>query len=439
MIVIGISVISELIMTLAILYCIPLLGNISHRIRLVELIISAICFVLFSICFNLLFYLQNAVLELILLIANHFKFIAVAIILYRKCSIKIICMILIIHSICGICQAGISFVIPMEQTYITYASEVSLLAVRVAFLLLIIVLKYQCKRNYLNNIFKILPNYIYIMTLINLFLANGLLETANYKANDIFVKETTVKILALSLTLCVIATLISLLFSVVSKKYFNDINSLLEKQIHTQIGFYEEREKTYAEIRRFKHDYTNHINCIRSMLNAEKYTEVAEYLENITGMFPSEGLLFNTGNFISDAILSDKQNSIAGENITINFEGTIPTAINETDLCIILGNAIDNAIEASRELDGEKTILVYGGFSHSYFILTVTNPTVNTSNNRDILPFTSKADKSEHGFGLLNIKSVVDKYNGRMKIENEDNLFTLSLTFNSIISEVVKS
>ncbi|MDE7362790.1 MAG: GHKL domain-containing protein [Oscillospiraceae bacterium] len=230
-----------------------------------------------------------------------------------------------------------------------------------------------------------------------------------------------------------------MLFSVVSKKYFNDINSLLEKQIHTQIGFYEEREKTYAEIRRFKHDYTNHINCIRSMLNAEKYTEVAEYLENITGMFPSEGLLFNTGNFISDAILSDKQNSIAGENITINFEGTIPTVINETDLCIILGNAIDNAIEASREFDGEKTILVYGGFSHSYFILTVTNPTVNASNDRDILPFTSKADKSEHGFGLLNIKSVVDKYNGCMRTENKDNLFTLSLTFNSIISEVVKS
>lgn len=264
------------------------------------------------------------------------------------------------------------------------------------------------------------------------------METANYEFPDTHIKDIAVKVLAIFLSLCVFITLFSLLFSVVSKKYFSDINKLLEKQVKTQINYYENREKTYAEIRRFKHDYINHINCIRSMLKAERYDEVSEYLGNITDMLPVGELSFNTGNFISDAILSDKQNSVRGENITIEFDGTIPTSINETDLCIILGNAIDNAIEASSALDGEKIISIYGGFSHGYFILTISNPTEKIE-NYNIFPFTTKSNKSEHGFGLLNIKSVVDKYNGYMKIDNKDNVFTLSLTFNSIMTECVKN
>lgn len=239
--------------------------------------------------------------------------------------------------------------------------------------------------------------------LINLFIADGLMEAANYEFPETHLKDITVKFLALSLSLCVFVTLVSLLFSVVSKKYFSDINNLLKNQIQTQISYYEDRERTYAEIRRFKHDYINHINCIRSMLNAERYDEISEYLGNITDMIPANKISFNTGNFISDAILSDKQNSVKEENITIEFDGTIPTSINETDLCIILGNAIDNAIEACLALDGEKRITIYGGFSHSYFILTISNPTEKIENN-NIFPFTTKSDKSEHGFGLLNIK-----------------------------------
>lgn len=320
----------------------------------------------------------------------------------------------------------------------TYASELSLLAVRIIFLALIVRFKKHSEKHYLDNILGILPNYIYILVLINLNLANALIEAVNYEFPDINLKVTTVKVLAMSLSLCVFATLVSLLFSVVSKKYFSDINKLLEKQIQTQISYYEDRERTYAEIRRFKHDYINHINCIRSMLKAERYDEISEYLGNITDMLPANKLSFNTGNFISDAILSDKQNSVKGENITIEFDGVIPTSINEADLCIILGNAVDNAIEACLKLDCEKVITIYGGFSHSYFILKISNPTNKTESN-NIFPFTTKSDKSEHGFGLLNIKSVVDKYDGYMKIDNKDNVFTLSLTFNSIISECVKS
>lgn len=434
-----ISVLSELIMALSTLYLIPMLDDEVYEAKRFRLIISLLLVIFISICFNAFFYISDAVIQIAILALNHVKFIAAAIILYKKFKIKIICSTFIAHSLCSICVVGISFIVPMEQKIASYVSELSLLAVRIVFLSLIVFLKCKSEKLYLSNIFKILPNYIYILVLINLFLADGLMEAANYEFPETHLKDMTVNLLALSLSLCVFVTLVSLLFSVASKKYFSDINKLLEKQVKTQINYYEDREKTYAEIRRFKHDYINHINCIRSMLKAERYDEISEYLGNITDMLPAGKLSFNTGNFISDAILSDKQNSIKEENISIEFDGTIPTSINEADLCIILGNAIDNAIEASRVLDGEKIISIYGGFSHGYFILIVTNPTRSSAGGNGFIPFTTKPDSSEHGFGLLNIKSVVDKYDGYMKIENKDNMFTLSLTFNSIISECIKS
>lgn len=433
-----ISVLSELIMALSTFYLIPMLDDEVYAAKRSHLIISLLWVVVISACFNAFFYSSNILVQIAILTLNIFKFVVAAMILYKKINIKTICLIFIIHTLCSICIAGISFVISVKQGVATYASELLLLGVRTAFLFFIVFFKRKWEKQYLDNIFKILPNYIYILVLINLFLTEGLMETANYEFPDTHIKDIAVKVLAIFLSLCVFITLFSLLFSVVSKKYFSDINKLLEKQVKTQINYYENREKTYAEIRRFKHDYINHINCIRSMLKAERYDEVSEYLGNITDMLPVGELSFNTGNFISDAILSDKQNSVRGENITIEFDGTIPTSINETDLCIILGNAIDNAIEASSALDGEKIISIYGGFSHGYFILTISNPTEKIE-NYNIFPFTTKSNKSEHGFGLLNIKSVVDKYNGYMKIDNKDNVFTLSLTFNSIMTECVKN
>jgi len=400
-------------------------------------IISLLCIVAIGVCFNSILSTSITVIKVVVFPLNYFKFIVLSAVLFKKISMKMICLNLILNSLCSLCKEGISFIVPTEQSALTFQSELLLLFVRMVIMFLLWFFKRKSQKHNFNTVLAILPNYIYILVWINLLLADGLITAVNYEFPDVHAKDMIVTALAIALSLCVLATLVSLLLSVVSKEYYSNINKLLEKQITTQISYYEDREKTYAEIRRFKHDYINHINCIRSLLKAERYDEISEYLGNITTMLPANRLSFSTGNFISDAILSDKQNSVREENITIRFDGAIPTSINETDLCIILGNAIDNAIEASRMLSGEKTISVYGGFDHSYFILRVTNPTVVCEKSNRFLPFTTKPDKTEHGFGLLNIRNVVDKYNGYMKIENKDNVFTLSLTFNSIVSECV--
>lgn len=330
MIVAAISVFSELIMTVTILYALPMLGGLPHKIKPVNLVLALTFVLVVSIVFDITFYFQNAALQFIFLVLNYFKFAAAAIIYYKRCSIKIICLTFILHTICAICKIGVSLVIPMNQYSMTYLSELSLLSIRLILMLLIVLFKKRGERNYHSSILVVLPSYIYVLILINIFLADGLMEAANYETTDIITKNLMIKVLALLLSICVFATLIALVSGVWSKKYYSDINAILERQVETQIKYYENREKTYTAIRRFKHDYINHINCIRSMLISERYSQAAEYLSSISDMFPTDNFLFDTGNFVSDAILSDKQESVKDENIVIKFSGAVPASINGT-------------------------------------------------------------------------------------------------------------
>lgn len=266
-----------------------------------------------------------------------------------------------------------------------------------------------------------------------MFIGNGLIEILTYHTSKTELKIHAAQILSLLLVLCVSVLILSLIVNVAYKGYYGTLNKFLENQVELQLCHYEKLEKINMEIRRFRHDYTNHMNCLGAMLKSERYTEAADYIENISGKLPSGEFLFKTGNYIADAILTDKQEKAAAQNISIKFDGYITDKISNTDLCIILSNALDNAIEACEKDDGEKEISVYGNFQQGYFVLIIKNPTQNTLTVNGELPATSKDDKVYHGFGLSNIRFVVNKYNGTMKIFSENNFFILSLTFNNIL------
>ena len=132
-------------------------------------------------------------------------------------------------------------------------------------------------------------------------------------------------------------------------------------------------------------------------------------------MMPFGGFLFRTGNYISDAILTEARENSAPENILIDFEGCIPRDIDSADLCVVLSNALRNAVEACRALSGTKNISVYGNYQQGIF-------------EKDFFPKTSKPDKLSHGFGFSNMQHIVNKYNGTMHTLLEDGFFTLSIT-----------
>ncbi|WP_242940795.1 sensor histidine kinase [Ruminococcus albus] len=206
---------------------------------------------------------------------------------------------------------------------------------------------------------------------------------------------------------------------------------MLSKQVENEIKYYEKINTIYGEFRSFRHDFKNHIICLRSLIDAKENDKAVEYIDDIESLSSVEKKQYNTGNIIIDALMNDKNDKAATVNTKLMFSGMVPTTgISNVDLCIIMANAIDNAIEACGKDTSEKPkeINVKADFKQGYFFFNITNPifeTVEIKSNKTIA--TSKSDKDHHGFGVANILHVVQKYDGEADLSADDKQFTLDL------------
>lgn len=399
-----------------------------RRVIISSVLIGFVSAIFYSNCF-----LQNVMIQILLLTANGAKFCIANFIIYRHSFIRVTLVTLIIQFMCGLFDAAVFlFILQTDTIDDSLINALIFLIVRcIVFIILFIISKKSCN-NFIANFLPKTPNYILAMILINIFISDGLVYTSGFSTTDIQLQTLLIKILAFANTLCLIVVLVSLLTNVLFRQYQKDINKILENQVQIQLKHYEKSEKINTEIRRFRHDYNNHMNCMKSLVQSGRYDELMDYINNISDAFPQSGFLYNTGNYIADAILTDKLENARKNGTNISFKGIISPSINNTDLCIILGNILDNAVEACEKIDGEKEISVFGGYQHGYFILIAKNPISCHVQTENGIPATTKPDTAYHGFGLQNVESVVKKYDGIMLPECSDDSFTIRLTFNSI-------
>ncbi len=338
---------------------------------------------------------------------------------------------LIIQFMCLVLSSSVTALLPTDITENNlYAVCIPKIAVPACILILSFVFKRKTKYNakIVNGAYSSIPVHIYIFVLIALFLEDGLVELLCYGTPKIEIKIKVAKILLLFLIICVTVLIISLTVNVLYQKYYARVNNILEDQVNSQLIHYKKREKIDLEIQSFRHDFNNHVKCLESLMAAQKFNEATAYLEKISGMMPFGEFLFRTGNYISDAILTEAQENCAKDNININFKGCIPQNVDSTDLCIILSNALKNAIEACHDLTENKIVFVYGNCQQGVMVLIIKNPTSIKGCAKDIFPTTSKPDKLSHGFGFYNMQHIVNKYGGTMHTLIEDGFFTLSIT-----------
>ena len=140
--------------------------------------------------------------------------------------------------------------------------------------------------------------------------------------------------------------------------------------------------------------------------------------------------IFDTGNGIADALLTDKQEKAVLQNTQIAFQGAIPPeALSPTDLCVILGNSLDNALEACQKLPDrdDKTISVTSNCRGGFLFISITNPIAEKVTVRDNHIATTKENKTLHGFGLYSLHSIVKKYDGDVQLASTDKTFTISI------------
>lgn len=206
-----------------------------------------------------------------------------------------------------------------------------------------------------------------------------------------------------------------------------------EQQIHAQAEHYKALSDANWEVRRFRHDFKNTRIAIEKLLADGDQAQALRLLQECGDVLnaPNRSIaLFDTGNGIADALLTDKQNRAAKHNTVIIFHGSIPqNALAPTDLCVILGNTIDNALEACEKLSPgvDRSISVTSNCSSGFLFLTVQNPTAEKVTVRDNHIATTKRDKTLHGFGLLSLQSVVSKYDGTLRLSANENCFTASI------------
>lgn len=206
------------------------------------------------------------------------------------------------------------------------------------------------------------------------------------------------------------------------------MNNMFQSQ-YEQYQAYRESSETVN--RRF-HDLKHQLDIIALESDSQKRLDYINSLRNDIKQFKSD---VKTGNSIADVILTRKNAYCIQHDITFTCiaDGRLLDQIQTMDLCSLLGNSLDNAIEAVMKIpDKEKRLIDLRINKKANFIVyTLRNYSINKpSFKEDGLPSTTKKDKTQpHGYGLKSIKYIANKYGGTLTLNNNDHWFTLCLMF----------
>lgn len=220
--------------------------------------------------------------------------------------------------------------------------------------------------------------------------------------------------------------------------------AVLEKQVVSMEEHARELERLYSGVRSMKHDMKNQLAVLGNLImRQDGGEELPGYLEQLNRTLGKLDLPFQTGNTVVDSLLSTKYHEACEKLPEIRFEAgdlIFPKEcrIQPTDLCIILGNALDNAIEACERLQGDSGqndcyIRLYSGYRQEMLLLTVENSfNGELKVGRDsAFPSTTKPDSEAHGIGMHNIKAAAQRYRGGVSWKAEEGEFALTVMLNN--------
>lgn len=201
-------------------------------------------------------------------------------------------------------------------------------------------------------------------------------------------------------------------------------NKLLEKNYQVAKASYESNARLY-------HDMGNHFSVIQSYLADGKIDEAKAYLNRLGKDRAAYCVERFTGIEAVDYILSQKAELARQQNVETSIHAEYPKDCNidPVDLCTILTNLLDNAIEACEKQPKvfNKRLSMTIRRINQFIIIQVANSCMEEPRIIKGNLVTSKADRRHHGWGMKNIKSAVEKYNGTMEYEYSENVFTVSI------------
>ena len=185
----------------------------------------------------------------------------------------------------------------------------------------------------------------------------------------------------------------------------------------------------YKQIRGWRHDYRNHIQTMKVLVANGDINALKVYLDELDKDLSTVDTTVKTGNAMADAILNSKISLAKSKEIQVKVDAHIPVKLkmSELDLCVIIGNLFDNAMEASMALPKEQRVIrVYMDMKNTQLYISFTNFTASKKMKKiGNKFFTTKGEG--HGFGLVRIDNIVERLDGYLSRNSEDGAFTTEI------------
>jgi len=214
--------------------------------------------------------------------------------------------------------------------------------------------------------------------------------------------------------------------------------SVFARQIDKRIAAYQrelieihyaEVENMYRQMRGWRHDYRNHIQTLKAYASSGDIEAIRAYLDALDADLSTVDTVIKTGNRMVDAILNSKISLAKAKHIAVKADAYIPVALKipDLDLCVIIGNLFDNAIEANLDLPEDKRMIrVYMDMKNTQLYISFTNLTAVKKQSKINGRFQTTKGKG-HGFGLIRIDAIVQRLGGYISRNSEDGAFTTEI------------
>lgn len=213
------------------------------------------------------------------------------------------------------------------------------------------------------------------------------------------------------------------------------LQRLVDKRISTYQNdlvtrHYDEIDNIYRQMRGWRHDYHNHIQTMKAYISLNQIAEMKNYLDKLDTDLTSVDTVLKTGNIMVDAILNSKISLAMSKNIRINAKAVVPDQlkVSEIDLCVIIGNLLDNAMEAclKQSNESERFIRVYIGKFKEQLYISVSNSMAGEV-RKSGKTYLSTKNSDTHGFGLMRVDRITEKYGGFVNRQHEEGVFATEI------------
>lgn len=193
---------------------------------------------------------------------------------------------------------------------------------------------------------------------------------------------------------------------------FRQKNISLRQEMDRKLKFINALQEVYQQQRAQVHDFNNHIMTLNRLLKDEYYKKAIEYTEQLSNNPMEGGGVISTNHSVIDAILNHKYTQAKLQKTAMRFSvndlSNFP--MKDDDTVVLLGNLLDNALEACRKISYDSYVTVKLLEKNGVFLLSIENPSRPVKISENYRVETDKAEPHLHGFGLENIARIMEKY-----------------------------